>query len=93
MDQQRPHQVTTPVVNFRFVQANVVQTGERKDRTPDLLVADMPEGALIALHGVKRALVYVPGVSYESLLENTREVARLALLAAESEEVARGEED
>ena len=78
----RSHQITNPVVNFRLVQANVVRTGESKDRHPDLLVADMPEGALIALHGVKRSLVYVPGVSYDSLLERTR----WAAAEAEAEE-------
>lgn len=88
MDQLRPHQITTPVVDFRLVQTNVVQTGEHKDRIPDLLVANMSSGALISLHGTKRALVFVPGVSYESLLEDTRKAAAAVSSPEPEEEVA-----
>lgn len=56
-----------PVLDFRLVRTNVIRTGEHKDRIPDLLVAELPGGLLVGFHGTKRALAYVPGLTYKDL--------------------------
>lgn len=73
----------TPILRFRPIRVDVVGTGERKERHPDLFGCDVGGGMLFAIHGTKRSLTFVPGASYGDLLERTRDEARRAEIDAE----------
>lgn len=64
-----PEQVNTPNLHFRHVRTTVEAFDEKRQLFPDLLVAEVPGGVLVALHGIKKALTYVPNVTLKTLCE------------------------
>jgi len=64
-----PAEVNTPTLRFRRIRSEVESFDEKRQMFPDLLVAEVPGGVLVALHGTKKALTYVPNVTFETFCE------------------------
>ena len=69
MDQKKVNPPKLPRLLWKPVLSDVEQFGEKRQLFPDLLLAEVPGGVLVALHGTNKSLTFVPNVTYATFCE------------------------